>query len=226
MPELYHLTHDAGNFDEYDDLALDGGALSISPLAAMGRTSFGLLVDIVDADPKYGEKNLPWTTDILRYGCLIDISNMTMANGDNFFISGGNGKYRFILRYDTGLGFQIYHSVLRDAGGFDESPRGVLSVGVKHSVVCEIVRGLGDAGVSLWVDGIFIGDNTGLDVTGDRNTVMRWGAVSGLDAGTSGELYLDEMKARDDDLLITWDSQNPRNRWIGNRRPPALLGRR
>lgn len=50
--------------------------------------------------------------------------------------------------------------------------------------------------VSLWIDGLSKGSQTGIDNDTKRVDEVRLGAVNGLDAGTSGTIYLDKFEAR------------------------------
>src|SRR3990167_10886063 len=56
-----------------------------------------------------------------------------------------------------------------------------------------------------WVDGVDQGTLTGLDnynLMADLSFLFRVGATTGIDAGTSGTFYLDELVANDDGSVI------------------------
>jgi len=56
--------------------------------------------------------------------------------------------------------------------------------------------GANNGGVTLWVDGVQAGSLSGLDNDTRRIDQVRFGAASGIDAGTLGTYYLDAFESR------------------------------
>jgi hypothetical protein len=56
--------------------------------------------------------------------------------------------------------------------------------------------GANNGGVTLWIDGVQTGSLSGLDNDTRRIEQVRFGAVSGIDAGTLGTYYLDAFESR------------------------------
>ena len=68
----------------------------------------------------------------------------------------------------------------------------------------ESSNGSDDGVLTIWLDGVQLGTRSDVDnyATFAIMDLVRIGAVGGIDAGTSGTLYLDEFVMRDDNTEI------------------------
>jgi len=56
--------------------------------------------------------------------------------------------------------------------------------------------GTNDGGLTLWIDAVQQADLTGIDNDTRRIDRVRLGAITGIDAGTSGTYYFDAFESR------------------------------
>jgi hypothetical protein len=89
--------------------------------------------------------------------------------------------------------------VRRDDGSFVETAPAVLPIGWRSIEVdwrAASAPGANDGGLDLWLDGHLQPALTAIDNDEGRVAGARWGAVSGLDASTTGTFFLDEFESR------------------------------
>jgi len=208
MAELFNITHDANNLNEYDSTVTDGGDLSTGTPGLAGTTAkMELLVD--DTATAYGQKNFTVITSReWRLRCYIDPNGITLP-GYNHFL--------FCLVYHGGILTEIHIENRGDvytirarqqddnwasrATGYytiTDAPHYV-EVYVKHATSSSANNGI----LTLWIDGVQKQTITDLDLY-DRGQpeLVQLGAPFGAPADTSGTLYLDEFVFRDDGTEI------------------------
>lgn len=205
MSVLFDITHDADNLDEYDSTATDGGKLSTST-PGLVDTAAKMQALIDDTTAKYGQKNqaAPGSNEI-RYRFYIDPNGITMGNAEAFVacrLDGGASFHRTYLRYYVATGYQIWSAWYND-GGYEGGSTYNIS-DAEHYCEIHIKRATSDTDdngeVYVWVDGNLVSSDTDVD-NWDLFAAMayfRLGACESVDAGTSGTVYLDELKANDD----------------------------
>ncbi len=166
--------------------------------------SFGLKARIDDTNSMYVAKTF---TDKSRFRArfYFDPNSLTMPTATGFIISQGRDasgvSYQVELGYTTASGYRVRTQVYNDAQ--------VLAVGSWVNIsdnphFVEIDWKAADTGttngyLSLWVDGVAQGSQTGIDNDTRVVNEVRLGAVAGIEAGTGGtnkELRLDKFESR------------------------------
>lgn len=205
MSEIFNITHDANNLNEYDSTVTDAGDLSTStPGLADTTAKMEALID--DTTPIYGDKTFSYTTRFLRIRLYVDPNNLTLPSGKAFAVlylsaSGPSTRAYVQLRYD-GSNYEI-QAAYRDDSGTDRKTGAYDITNEEHYVEVLWARATGvtalDGYVSLWVDGALQETLGSLDIWNySRPSSARIGAANWIDTGTSGTLHLDEIKANDD----------------------------
>lgn len=203
MAELFDINLET-DLSEFDSTVTDGGDLSQSGAAALAGTSGGLSCLIDDANGIYGQCNVANETE-LRYRIYFNPNGLTMADYDNFHLINEN-NYDYLLRFKRLSGkYYIYGRVMTD-GGLVSTPDIEIS-DAAHCIEVHMKRssapGADDGFIKIWVDqsvpyGAADAEATGLDDDTCDYDEFRIGAVEGIDAGTSGTIYFDEIIIRND----------------------------
>lgn len=213
MAELFNITHDAGNLNEYDSTVTDSGDLSAEIAAALAGTVEGMSALIDGTGAIYGQKDevSPNTSETIRFRFYLDPNVLTMANNDNFamvraFSSANRVICSINLRFNSG-NYQI-----RTFYGYDLNSTDILSDEIvsdaEHYVEILVTRaatsGSVDGSIEIWIDGVSQASKADIDNFDQFSDYdyARMGAAFGIDAGTSGTLYLDEFVMRDDNTEI------------------------
>lgn len=206
MAELFDITHNAGNLDDYSSTVTDGGDLSAAVAAALASTAYGLNCLIDDTTAIYGVKTFTQLTATqYRYRLYVDPNSLTMADEDQFtccvIAQATNSRSVVNLRYTVADGYQIRTAFETDGGTQQSNWFDVNDA--EHYVEVRVVYAssavASNGTVDLWIDGVNVQQATGLDIYDISKPDRAYlGAVAGLDAGTSGTLYLDELILNDD----------------------------
>jgi hypothetical protein len=195
---------------EYDRL-VGGDVLRQSAAAALAGTAGGLEVPLVAETSRYGEAQFAsLTVPAFHWRFYLDPNSIEMVNWRNFIIartrSGWMARQWVGLRYRDG--FYELQLVLRDDNGvLHYSAYHVIS-DAEHYVEVSVRHASGDAAddglAELWVDGTRGPTLGSLDLfdAARRPDNLQIGAVAGVDAGTLGTLYLDELLLRAGDAEI------------------------
>jgi hypothetical protein len=195
------ITFETGDLTQFDATTTPVGLNSIVANAASAMYgNFGMQANIVDQNAVYGVVTVT-NASRLRLGFYFDPNGITMANGDKFRICGGgtagDSDYAIELSYD-GANIQVRIDVDTD-GGFVDSPPFTISDD-KHwiEIDCFIAANPGDNDgfAKLWVDSISGSPDTeSLNLDNDTRDFddINLGAGDGLDAGTSGTPYFDQL---------------------------------
>lgn len=221
MTELFDVTHDANNLDEYASTVTDGGDLSTGIPGLAGTTA--KMEALIDGTTSiYGTMDAVVGTNQLRFRFYIDPNGLTMAGGDIFtvvnILNAGApwDALHATMGYD-GDDYYIRVYALDDEEDWTQVTADHIITDAEHWVEILLQRESGagndDGVLSLWVDGVFketveTVDNFALW----EPRYWRLGAV-GLDVGTRDLLYLDEFTANDDGGEI--GEANNRNAWDG-----------
>jgi len=208
---IIDIDHEGGDLTEYTSTSTDSGDLSVAAGAALAGTNYGLSLVIDDATGIYGIISFasPYsTTGIFRGRFYIDPNSLTMANNNNFRLVAINNSAlgavaEIRMGYSNGVGHTIAAMIVDDTAaesfttyyGITDEP---------HYVEFNLIRATNDSSadgsIQLWIDGVSK-QTVGSKDNYDRfNTlrVVNFGAISGIDAGTSGTFYLDELVVNDD----------------------------
>jgi len=213
MSIVVDIDHEGGDLSEYDSTVIDGGDLSVGGGAALAGTNYGLSCLIDDATAIYGQIALPAPeSSKVRLRFYIDPNSLTMADGDQFDIVSSDNALFFVRLYNDGGSYKIIFKIKDDASAYKTITSGAIS-DAEHYVEAYEYGAAGTGTSELWVDGVSQGTQSDLDndtrVT--QFTYLRMGAVTGIDAGTHGTLYLDELVINDDGNEIGPLVSTPKN---------------
>lgn len=189
--------------------------LSVAAGAALAGTAYGLNCNINDTTSFYGICLLGTanTSGMLEVRFYFDPNSLTMADGNEFYLfRAQNNSYAAIanvrLRYTTAAGYQIRASAVNDAGS--ETPTTSLYVitDAPHCIEIKLTRAstadANDGILQLWIDDVSKETVTTVDNNGKfvNFWTSRFGATTTLNAGTSGDFFLDELIINDDNTYI------------------------
>lgn len=210
MAQLFNIRHETGDLTEWSSTSTGGGDLSVTAAAALGG-SYGMAILINDTATKYADKNVSApASGKLRYRFYFDPNSLTMAGGDSFYISRvyivGAPFYMLLVRLrKNGAVLELGATAYNDAGVV--STQSLTISDAPHYAEFSFVRAssnvASDGSLQMWVDGADFYTWAALD-NYDAFAVLQIISLeaSGLDAGTSGTIYLDELQANDDGAAI------------------------
>ena len=193
----------AGNLAAWSTFT--GQGLRVARSAAYhGR--FGLLVLLNETAPQFVQDDSPFAESRYRARFYVRLPRLKMAEGDEFELftalsPAGQVKVKLLLAARGGQK-TLRMAVVLDDGSVVETPVGSEAALLAHWNAVEIdwqaasAPGADDGGLGLRVNGQPQPSLQGLDTDEARIGLVRWGAVSGLDAGTSGAFALDEFESR------------------------------
>jgi len=207
--EVFNVTHNGGSLAEYDATVTDGGDLSADAAAAMAGSGYGLRAVIDDTSALYGRVDFSLSSSEFRYRFYFDPNGVSMGNGDEFrlvdFCDSGSIRQFVDVEYSGGA-YNIRAQIVDDGGGWDTTGNQAITDAPHYiEVLVEYASSsvASDGRVTLWIDGVQEAQVTGLDIYDvSKPDQARMGAAQGLEATTSGTIYLDEFVLRDDDTAI------------------------
>lgn len=212
MSELFNVTLESGNLigggDAFDSFVNDGAQGSVEVAAALGGSGKGLQIVIDDTNAIYGTRNQAApASDEIRSRAYFHTNGMTFGAGEDFiyldvYCAGAPWALARINVGHTGASYEVGCSGFNDAG-FISSDWANISDG-EHYIEVHIERstGVGDNNgrIRWWLDGVLQFTWNNVD-NWDAFAILssfKMGAKAGIDAGTSGTFYCDELKANDD----------------------------
>lgn len=208
MSVIADIDVDDGTFDEFDSTTTDGGDLSVAVAAALASTVEGISCLIDDTTSIYAEDNYTQlgTRSDCRYRFYIDPNGLTMDDSTNHqvlrFLSGTSMRSQVSLGFTTGGGFRIRGSIRNDAGTTINGDWENISDAEHYvEVLARYATGesADDGILRVWIDGSQVNELTNVDLfTRDSSDTLRIGAASGVDSGTSGTQYIDQLVMNDD----------------------------
>jgi hypothetical protein len=220
MADIIDIDHEGGDLSEYDSTVDVDGDMSAHADAALASTNFGMKLVIDDTNTMYGQiTQVDTGTAKIRIRFYIDPNALTMGNWelfDIFNIYTTNDPWfinRLFLRTDDGGNYFIQCEAYSDAGAISTDTEGISDA--PHYVELYIQQAAddasGDGNVEWWIDGVSKGTWANVDNYNifDEMNIIRVGCISGLDAGTSGTLYIDQIKANDDGAAIGAHAEPP-----------------
>jgi len=206
---------ESGDLSAWSSSQTDLGDLSVTTSAAIGGI-FGLQAVLDDNRSIYVVDTTPAGETAYEARFYFDPSGVAMASGNAHVLmmalnSSGAVAFRTELRSFQG-DYQVRASAVRDGGGQFATPWTTLTGG-SHFVEVDwhTASGVdtGDGALAFWVDGEPRGSSTTLDNDTRRVDSVRWGAVSGVDAGTRGTYSFDAFASTrgvyigaDDSILL------------------------
>lgn len=198
-----------------DEIYIDPvGAPMVNTLAARNGT-YGLMIPIMDTTARYGEFTGPANETEITIERWIHPNTLEMADGDIFAVMEGLGSGAVATSVRTNLerragNYELSLAVYDDSSVL-LSAEPIVITGTWHLIrtVLKVATGAGnDDGMAyLFVDNGKVSEIEGIDNDGYDVDSIRCGAVSGLDAGTYGLLYMDDCRWSDD-VVITLTSES------------------
>jgi hypothetical protein len=193
---------EAGNALSWTGSSTDNGDLVVNAASALVGTN-GLQSVVNDANSLYVADDRPSTEPRLRARFHFDPNSITMGSGEAFNIFNGfTGTNIAVMRVEFGRSsgpYVIRGSVLNDGGTWVSTSWSTLS-DAPHSIEIDwqaaTSGGANNGGITLWVDGTQQTPLSGVDNDTRRVDRVRLGAVTGVDAGTSGTFFLDAYESR------------------------------
>jgi RHS repeat-associated protein/CSLREA domain-containing protein len=193
---------ESGNLSAWTSSTTDSGDLSVNTAAALiGSQGLQSLID--DLNGIYVTDDTPSAEPRYRARFYFDPNSITMANGDAHFIfKGYEGTSTDILRVEFRLSsglYQIRGGILNDSSTWVNSNWFTINDAQQFIELdwhAATAAGANNGSLTLWIDGIQLAVVTGVDNDTWQVDRARLGALSGIDAGTSGTYYFDAFESR------------------------------
>ena len=191
---------ESGNFSAWSSNKTDGGDLSVTTASALvGSNGMQLVVD--DTVAIYVTDELPSAESRYRARFYFDPNSIMMTDGLDFYLLTGYDASS-VLQVQFGYSAGSYRIRLRqtnDSAG-TASTAWVNLTDATHFIEIEwraaTAVGANDGSTTLWIDNVLSGSLSGVDNDTRRIEYVRFGAVSGLNAGVGGTYYLDAFESR------------------------------
>lgn len=173
------------------------GDLSVDPAAAI-RGNFGFLVDIVNINPRYGILSLDNFTQI-ETEYLFDVNSITMADSDVFDsvrLTGASIAVFVQLQYTIANGYELRYIARNDAAGniigaFGSLPDEASKIRIQWKASDS--PGANNGICRLFINNNLVDEDENIDNDTLNLTFANIGAVGGLDAGTTGQIFYDNI---------------------------------
>ena len=214
-PTLFWDGFESGDLTAWSSSVTDSGDLSVNTSCALeGDDCLAALID--DTTAIYVEDTTPTDETDFQARVLFDPNSLTMTDGDAHDIFQGLD--------DTVVAFQVQlkkngatYEIRLQVNDDNPSPQTTswytISDDVNEIVVewwASSSSGADDGVATLWIDGVL--KETLTDIDNDTHQVdkVRLGAVDGIDAGTSGTMYLDNYASWTEAEGIVYDGNGVR----------------
>ncbi len=183
------------------DSVVGPAAMVVNSAAAMAGL-LGLSVGIPSAVNRVARFSGPVNEIVFNLEFLFDPNSIVMANGDSFFLvtnlSAGAGGAAFqVLLIKNGANYESRVIGKTDAGGNMNLPDFIIQdtaqlIGIEWTAA--INPGDNDGSIEAFVNGVSVGSR--FDIDNDTHDVQRvdTGAVAGIDPGTSGTIFFDNIR--------------------------------
>jgi len=208
---LYHgviidIDHEDGDLSQYTSTSTGGGELSVESYAALAGTNYGIKIFTDNLNVLTGTKELlsPNTSGIIRARFYFDVNGLTTVNTlfNLLYLRNSSDQILGIVRfYDNNTAFRINSGAYDDSNTAHDTSLYVIT-DEPHYIETKLVRASnessGDGYWQLWIDGDLkqtVSDIDNYDrFTNFENLIF---GATGIDAGTSGTIYLDELIVND-----------------------------
>ena len=191
-----------GDLSDFDSTHTSGSGAIVAHADAAIIGSWGVKCTAsAAADAAYGRLTEPSSETYIAWDFQFDINSLTMGEAELFSAGFLRDSSATLLVY-----FDIYYSsgsyyarlAVREDGGGNQvgSIRAISDAPVYVRIVWKqsSAAGADDGHCYMYIDGALVESITGLD--NDTHTVDRAenGFVTGVDAGTSGDIYIDDIQ--------------------------------
>ena len=188
----------------FDSVAGAGVATLAVNQASAIRGNYGLSVGIPgDSAVRYGQITGPDAETTILLEFLFDPNSIVMGAGEgfhlvNFVDAGGVGGRAMRIDFNNVLGnYRLDLIVIDDAGGIAPGATPVVitdeAILVKIEYKASSAPGADDGIVRGYVDGEMFSEQLTLDNDTHNVDALQFGAIAGVDAGTNGTMYFDNI---------------------------------
>jgi RHS repeat-associated protein len=198
---LFANGFESGTLTSWTSSVTDGGDLSVTTAAKLAG-SYGMQAVLDDTVSIYVRDDTPAAEARYRARFYFDLNGLTMADNDSFYLLQGYGGSTVVMRLqllrESGQ-YKVLAQSLTDASAWVYSSKVVVSDDVHYvEVDWQVSTGAGaDNGtLTFYLDGALQDTQTGIDNDTWRIDSARLGAVSSVDADTSGVMYFDAFDSR------------------------------
>lgn len=201
-PLIWSAYHEGNNFNEYTGVSDAGSDLTTTSGSAMNGTNYGMNVRVNDTGSPFAYKTITTSsTGIWFIAFYFDPNSLTMSNLDQFTLikllnSGGNNTLVADVIY-TSSAYKMFIRPYNDAAGVNDGSQYTLS-DAPHKIGIKLFKSTGgnNGYASLYFDNALQGtvSNIDNDTRTANLTYVYLGATGGVDAGTSGNFYIDEVE--------------------------------
>jgi hypothetical protein len=193
---------ESGSFIAWSSSTTDNNSLSVSTASALVG-SYGLQAVINDNNPIYVTDQTPNAEPRYRARFYFDPNSIVMADKDAFYLLYGySGSSTVVLRAEFRIfkgTYQLRVASRNNGSSWTNSNWANINDG-RHFIELDwqasTAAGAINGKLTFWVDGAQKAALTGIDNDTRRIDQIQWGAVSGIDTGTRGTLYLDAFESR------------------------------
>ncbi len=193
---------EVGNFSAWSSNTTDANDLSVNAAAALSG-GYGLQALIDDANKIYVSDDRPNAEPRYRARFYFDPNSITMLSGEDFYIFQGytlasTAVLRVKLIFTSGS-YQLKVSLLNDSAAWTHSssiPIADSSQFIELDWQAATTVGANNGNLALWVNGVQKANLTGVDNDTHRIDRVQLGAVTGIDPGTGGTVFLDGLESR------------------------------
>jgi hypothetical protein len=203
VSQLFRITLETGDLSEFNSTV--GGVSTTTAAAMVGNYGLSCQTSVAN---NYGVVNFSISSNDMRFRFYINPNTLTMASGDRFnlnrIIHSSGPPFDQVstdLQFD-GANYNIRTLFFDDTGSFFATSFYPISDDI-HYIEIWVERASSDVASDgqghLYIDGDLKETETGIDNfdTFILSAFFRWGAM-GVDAGTSGTFFLDDLIFRDD----------------------------
>ena len=210
MAQLFNITHEVGDLSEYDATQTDSGDLSVEAAAALAGTTQGLNVLIDSIGAIWGRMNVALAGSDIRFRFYVDPNLLSMAHTNQFYMvlvqpAAWPPLVGCALYFALAIGYHLRVVGYTDGGlPVDHGAPYLLLTDAPHYIEVHVRRAAtgvsADGYVDTWIDGALQARLAGIDNFDKFAAVARMdvGATSGVDVGTTGTFFMDEIIANDD----------------------------
>jgi putative hemolysin len=205
---LFSDNFETGDLSRWSSCKTDGGDLSVTSRARLVG-NYGLQALIDDNNKIFCTDETPESEKKFQARFYFHPRSIQMANGDTHVIFQGiKGTSTSVTRIEFRKyqgNYQVRAGLLTD-GGTWKSGSWKKITNARHYIElswrASAAPNLNNGRIGLWIDGVSMGNLTGVDNDTHRIDRVHFGPSVGIDAGTRGKYFLDDFVSRSDNQAI------------------------
>ncbi|NOT05631.1 MAG: DUF1565 domain-containing protein [Anaerolineales bacterium] len=192
---------EVSDFSAWSSSTTDANDLSVTSAAAL-QGGYGLQALIDDGNKIFVSDDRPNAESHYQVRFYFDPNSITMLNGEDFYIFQGYTsasatvlKVKFIFSNGS---YQLKASLLNDDTTWTSSssiPISDSSQFIELDWQAATAVGANNGSLTVWVNGVQQASLTGVDNDTQRMDSVQLGAVTGIDPGTRGIIFLDALES-------------------------------